>query len=319
MISNNNNLVVSNQLVKGRYKLTKEEQNFIYLVISQINKNDTKFTEYQIHIKDLECGELTQKNYQRYRDFAKKLRSREIIIEDNERILVSGWFSDIEYIKNTGFIKATISEKLKPYLLQLKEEFVQAKLPVLLSFHSKYTSRLYLLLKSNYDRQKNYNRNFFTTYDLEELRSRFELPKSYIDYYRNFKEKFLLKTLEEINKKTDFHISFKELKTGHKITSINFCMSKKYKTEEQLKQEILTTKTKSDYLPQGLNSKAIEVLCDDELELQNHDIKHIFEQYKKEDVEDICIDLWNSWSNAKLISKQGFLRGKLKLLNKNSV
>jgi hypothetical protein len=69
-------------------------------------------------------------------------------------------------------------------------------------------------------------------------------------------------------------------------------------------------------LPEGLNSKVIEVLCDDELDLQNHDIKHIFEHYKKEDVEDICIDLWNSWSNAKLISKQGFLRGKLKLLNK---
>ena len=30
-LNNNQNLIASNKLVRGRYKLTKEEQNFIYL------------------------------------------------------------------------------------------------------------------------------------------------------------------------------------------------------------------------------------------------------------------------------------------------
>ena len=315
-LNNNQNLALSNKLVKGRYTLSKEEQNFIYLMISQIKTEDKDFYNYKIHIKDLESRELTQKNYQRYREFADTLIKKSLRIEDDQRILNANWFSSLEYIKDTGYIYACFDPKLKPYFLELKQEFTQAKLPTLLQFNSKYSSRLYLLLKSEFDRQKNFKNNLFVNHEVEDLHSRFEMPKSYIEFYSKFKNMFLKKSITEINERTELEINYTELKTGRKITSINFCISKKDKTEEQLKQEIITTKTKSDFLPEGLNSKAIEVLCDDELDLQSHDIKYIFEHYKKEDVEDICIDLWNSWSNSKLISKQGFLRGKLKLLNK---
>ena len=302
-------------MVKGRYTLTKEEQNFIYLVVSQIRKDDKKFTEYQIHIKDLESAELVQKNYQRYREFARQLRSREIIIEDDKRILVSGWFSDIEYIKDTGYIRATISEKLKPYLLELGREFTQAKLPTLLSFNSKYSSRLYLFLKSDYDKQKQHKHNVFVVYGIEELVKGFELAKSYSQRYSVFKEKFLQKSLEEINSNTDLYIEYKELKTGRKITSIEFCISEKEKTQEQLRKEIHTTKTLSDYIPENLSSKATSILLDAELGLKNHDLKHIFDHYKTADIEDICEELWKSWDSPKIISKQGLLRGKIKQLN----
>ena len=315
-ITNNKNLVVSNQLVKGRYKLTKEEQNFIYLMISQINQDDKKFTEYQIHIKDLETAELTKKNYQRYKDFARKLRSREIIIEDDVQILVTGWFSDIVYIKDTGYIRATISEKLKPYLLELKKEFVQAKLPTLLKFKSKYTSRLFLLLKSDFDKQSKYKKNLFTVYDIEDLQHRFELPKSYISSYQNFKNRFLKTSLEEINEHTKLYITSKELKTGRKVTSIEFCISEKERTQEQLKKEIKATKTLSYYIPENLNSKAISVLLDKELGLKNHDLKNIFDHYKTTDIENICEDLWKCWDSPKIMSKQALLRGKIKQLDK---
>jgi len=98
MIHSDKNLVLANQLVKGRYQLTKEEQNFIYLMVSQINKDDTKFTEYQIHIKELENAELTQKQYGRYREFAKSLLSKVITIEDEKEILTANWFSSLKYI-----------------------------------------------------------------------------------------------------------------------------------------------------------------------------------------------------------------------------
>ena len=103
MITNDKNLVLANQLVKGRYQLTKEEQNFIYLMISQINKDDTEFTEYQIHIKDLESIELTQKKYSRYREFAKSLMTKVVTIENDTSILTANWFADIEYIKQTCY------------------------------------------------------------------------------------------------------------------------------------------------------------------------------------------------------------------------
>jgi plasmid replication initiation protein len=313
---NSKNLVLANQLVKGRYVLSKEEQNFIYLVVSQISKQDTEFTTYKIHISDLENAELTQKKYSRYIDFAKKLQSKVIIIEDDKQILSANWFSSLRYIKGTGIIHAKISDDLKPYLLQLKQEFTQAKLPTLLQFTSKYSSRLYLLLKSDFDRQKRHKKNLFVVYCVEDLNLKFELPKSYQTYYRNFKERFLLASLEEINGKTELKITYKELKTGRKITSIEFCISEKEKTDEQLIKEIDTTKTLSDYIPENLSSKATSVLLDDELGLKNHDLKHIFDHYKTSDIEDICEDLWKCWDSPKIMSKQALFRGKIKQLDK---
>jgi plasmid replication initiation protein len=186
----------------------------------------------------------------------------------------------------------------------------------LLKFNSKYSSRLFLLLKSDYDKQKVYRKNLFVVYDTGYLQNRFELPKSYKAVYKNFKVKFLLKALNEINENTGLTISYKELKTGRKITSIEFCISEKEKTQEQLKKEIETTKTPSSYLPENLNSKSISVLLDKELGLKSHDLKHIFDHYKVTDIEDICGELWKCWDSPKIISKQGLLRGKIKQLDK---
>ena len=151
---------------------------------------------------------------------------------------------------------------------------------------------------------------------MEFLHSRFELPKSYHSVYKNFKEKFLLKSLDEINEYTGLTVSYKELKTGRKITSIEFCISEKEKTQDQLKKEIETTKTLSDYIPKNLCSKAIIILVDDELGLKNYDLKHIFDHYKTSDIESVCEDLWKCWDSPKIISKQGLFRGKIKQLNK---
>lgn len=207
---------------------------------------------------------------------------------------------------------------MRPYLLELKNQFVKAKLPVLLSFKSKYSSRLYLHLKSIYDlaTAKVQLAEVTKEITIEHFIKQFELPTSYKQVYSKFKNSFLLKSLEEINEKTDLQIDFTELKTGRKITSIEFYISKKQQGEEQLIQEFLSTQTKSDFIPVNASKCVINVLLDDELELTKNDIKRIFEHYKLENIEQICLDLSNSWDSSKPISKISFLRGKLKQLNR---
>ena len=314
----NKNVVVSNKIVKGRYSFTKEEQKFIYNVISQISKDDEDFKVYKIDYKKLVSLEKTSKNYKRFISFADSLVSKTIKIRDEKAklTLVCPWFSHISHYDNNPYIEASFDPKLKPYLLQLKEEFVQAKLPTLLSFKSKYSSRLYLLLKSDFDRQKKFKQNLFVNYDIDTLINQFEMPKSYNQRYSLFKNDFLTKSLKEINEKANLEITYKELKTGRKITTIQFCISKREKTEQELIEEILSTQTKADFIPEGLSNKAIQVLLDDELGFEKHDIKKIFDHYRIEDIESICEELWNSWDNAKIISRVGFIRGKLKNLNK---
>ena len=314
---NNKNVVMSNKIARGKYSFSKEEQDFIYSVISLISQNDEDFKVYKIDFNKQSELFDTAKNYKRFMDFACNLITKPIKIVDGDKKIVCSWFSYIGHTKNNSYIECSFDSHLKPYLLQLKNQFVQAKLPILLSFKSKYSSRLYLYLKSIYDCATSEVMLKKVTYEVSvsQLIEEFEVPKSCIIRYSKFKEFILDTPLKEINEKTDFQISFKELKTGRKITSIEFCVSEKEKTREQINKNILNTKTRSDYLPINLSNIAIEILLSDELDLKKHDLENIFNHYKVDDIEQVCYELYNCWSNSKLMSHQAFFRGKIKRLN----
>ena len=318
------NVVMSNKIAKGRYKFTKEEQGFVYSVISQISTEDKEFKTYRVYFNDLSDLQTVTKNYQRFTRFAEKLLSKTIKIrnEAEKKTIVCNWFSSITHIDGNSYIEVKFDPELKPYFIKLGNQFVQAKLPILLSFKSKYSSRLYLYLKSIYDLDTSIIpfKKVFKVVGVNDLILDFEMPKTYLRRYSHFKESFLNKSIEEINELTHFNISYDDKtthrKTGRKITSIEFCITKKEKTNEQLKKEIENTKTVSDYLPENLSSKSISILLDDELGLKKHDLKHIFDHYRISDIEDICLALWKCWDSPKIISKQGLFRGKIKQLNK---
>ncbi|WP_162902525.1 replication initiation protein, partial [Facilibium subflavum] len=146
----NKNVVMSNKIVKGRYSFTREEQNFIYNVISQISQEDKDFKIYKVFFKDVQGLEKATKHYKRFVGFAESLLQKIVRIRDEEkkRTIVCSWFSHISHQDGNSYIECSFDPELKHYLIHLKEDFVQAKLPLLLSFKSKYSSRLYLLLKS---------------------------------------------------------------------------------------------------------------------------------------------------------------------------
>jgi len=309
-ISNKKDVSLSNNLVASKFHLTREEQNLVLLVASQISQYDEDFKDYKVTVKDLENATGVKHNRQRIKDMSLSIMSKPIVLPGSKAVV--NWFSCIESIENETALQVRFDKKLKPFLLHL-EQYTKAELSYIFSFKNKYSSRLYLLLKSEYGKQSKCKRFV----DVEYLITQFVMPKSYSQRYSLFKNDFLNKALEEINEKTDLDVRYKELKTGQKITSIEFSISRKQQSEEQLIQEILSTQTKSDFIPANASKCVIDVLLDDELELTKNDIKRIFEHYKLEDIEQICLDLSNSWDSSKLISKIGFLRGKLKQLNRN--
>ncbi|WP_150467992.1 replication initiation protein [Francisella sp. SYW-9] len=316
-LGNNSNLAAHNKLIKGRYSLSKEEQNFIYLMVSQINKEDTDFFEYNIHISELENRELTQKNYKQYKEFAQALVGKTITIEDNKEILTTSWFSSLKYIKGSGQIKAKFDPNLKPFLLELKDEFVQAKLPTLLQFKSKYSSRLYLFLKSEYDRQKTFKSSLIVDFDVVYLHKIFEMPECYLSRYSKFKEMFLKKGVDEINMLSNLDVSFSEEKTGRKITSIMFFIKEKNNSLNDIRLDTLikqskSPETKNTLIPDNLSNKANEILLSDDLGLTENDIKNIFNNYSIDVIEQACDSVYKSWDSPKLKSRVALFRNQLK-------
>ena len=306
----------------------------------------------RIHISDLEnLEQLVKEKYGRYIDFAIKLQSKVIVIEDEKQVLTLNWFSSLRYTKGTGIITAKISDDLKPYLLELKKEFVKAKLPTLLSFTSKYASRLFLLLKSDFDKQKKYKGVLTIRYQVNYLHTNFAMPKSYIDKFYNFRVKFLDNSINEINEKTELNVSYKEIKTGRKITEIEFCISSKVKEEEKkeieknnfielprptkLKSKINLNSKPSNIQPfsrellglsptENLNSNLRNLLSDfnkdhqdiliNDCKLKEKDIRAILKKYGTSNVIEVCEMIYMRYE--KIENYQAFFRHQLKYLDK---
>lgn len=287
--------VLSNTIVKGRYELTKQEQSLIYLLIAQINKGDEDFKTYKITVRDLDGLSQTTHNRKRVKELQLSIMKKPIFITKTK---VVNWFSCIEALENESALLVRFDKDLKPYLLQLKSEFTKAELPTLLSFTSKYSSRLFLLLKSDFERQ--YKQKKVFNYAIDYLLTAFEMPDSYSKKYSNFKDKFLLSTLDEINEKTAFTVDYKEKKSGRKITSIDFIISEKITAIEKPRDTV-----ESLLIAHGIGKSKIAYMLTWGLDVGY--IRKVIKYIKRDDLEYIVGDMLMSNYDAMASKKAVFI------------
>ncbi len=235
------------QLVESRYSLTVMEIKIISELITMVKVTDTVFHEYVFKVdewkneKDLKRKDI----YKAFENVARDLMSKPLTIRstDSESWLVVNWVSSAQYIKGKGIVKFQISDKLKPYLLALKEHFLQYDIKNILPLRSSYVIRLYELLKDWYNAGFRYSQNKTVTkiIDLRWLRQTFQIPDKY--RYNNIKERILLKAQSDLPKYTDIKFKFDEIKEGHRVTHLKFTIQGKGQKKEkmdktQAKQEL---------------------------------------------------------------------------------
>lgn len=313
-LKNRNEVCLSNSLVASKYSLTREEQNLVLLVASQVRKSDADFKTYKVSVADLNKATGVKHNAHRIKELSLSIMKKPLVIPGTRAVV--NWFSCIEPVDKETSLKVRFDKRLKPYLLDL-ETYTQAELSIVFAFKSKYSSRLYFLLKSVYGTQKSYTKRVVIAYETSSLIDMFTMPTSYSQRYSMFKDRFLEVAVDEINNHTDIelNIEYTELKTGRKITSIEFLISEKKKTVKQLRKAIEQTKTVYDYIPESLSSQALGILTSEELGLQVHDVKNIFDHYQIGDIEQICGQMFKSWDNKRLMSRIALFRGEFKKLN----
>lgn len=239
---NNGLIVKSNYLIEAPCKLTLTEQKIVYLVLSMIDRDDDDFKEYTFKVADfIEKLELKgQSAYSQLKAATKLLRSRYFTVRykdnngDNHE-LITGWINDADYNEDSGTITFSLSKKLKPFLLQLKEYFTVLELDNLMQMKSIYSTKIYELLKQ-------YKKIGSRTFELEDLKKKLAIDKKSYDIYNNFKRKVLIVAKEEINEKTDIKVEFDEIKEARKVVAIKFYIqaNKKARKEEE-NNEIIET------------------------------------------------------------------------------
>lgn len=217
----------SNKLVSSRYDLSLQEQRVILTLVSLINpKEDTEFFKYDLKISEFcELIGVENTNHTYISKITKQLMTRVIEVEDKEELLQVHWISSCKYHKQQGYVEIELHKELAPYLLQLKKQFTSYYLSNVLRMKSKYSIRMYELLKSN-----QFKKSF--TLEVEELKKMMKC-ESY-KLYANFKNRVIEQTLKEINAQTDIFITYNEQKQGRKVASIEFIIENRSKFESEL-------------------------------------------------------------------------------------
>lgn len=218
-----NQLVVkSNELIqKTRYNLSVQEQKVILYLISQIKPTDEEFCKYQVAISDLceICGiTVSGQNYQNFKDSIRSLADKSFWVSTPERDILMRWIEHAEIIKNEKIVEIRIDPTLKPYLIALKNNFTQYELGYVLVLKSKYSIRLYEMLKS-------YAYMDGVEYALADLKNALQTVGH--DEFRYFKRDVLDKAVAEINAFTDLDISYTTYRVGRSVGGVVFEIAKK--------------------------------------------------------------------------------------------
>lgn len=123
-----------------------------------------------------------------------------------------------KYNNRNGSLTIKFTSSIMPYLMQVKKRFVLYNLKEIANFGSLYTTRLYELIQEFRD-------TGYIVKSIEDLRNVFTVGDNYKNY-ANFKVKTFLHAINEINSQYDMNLSFEEIKTGRKVTSIKFTFKK---------------------------------------------------------------------------------------------
>lgn len=246
-IEERTNLVVKgNELIqKSRFSLTIQQQKIITYIISQINPYDEELQLYEFNIKKFcdACG-IDNRNgtiYNNLKKHIKKLSDSSMWIElaDGQETLVR-WIDKPYIDKKNGTIKIKLDNDLKPYLLQLTENFTTYELGYTMNFSSKYSFRLYELIKSlHYHKLERYTYRI----EIETLKKRIDATN--YENFKDFNKRALKPAIQEINQYSDTNVEYNSIYKGRKIIAIELIMSIK-SASDRIKNFILVKSDKGD-------------------------------------------------------------------------
>lgn len=224
----NNTVVKANALIQNsRFSLSLQQQKVLLFLISQISPNDEQFKLYEFDLIEFcKYAGIDYSNGKNYIDIKKAIKdiadkSLWVELEEDEETLLR-WIEKPYINKRQGIIKIRLDEDMKPFLLQLKANFTSYEIIWTLKFHSKYSIRMYELVKSiHYNELESYNK----LYSIDEIKSL--LDADHYKEYRDFKRKVLVPSIAEINKYSDKIVSFDEITKGRKVLRVRLNISTK--------------------------------------------------------------------------------------------
>lgn len=220
-ISTKNWVTKSNELIESTYKLSLQEQRILLVMASKVQPSDETLKTYRFRARDFIeiIGNSKRTGFYSYlREIVNGLQTKVLTIKKDGKQRNYSWVITSIYEDNEGYITLQFHPELKGFFLELKDKFTSYQLENVVRLNSVYSIRIYELLKQ-YERIKK------RKLTLMELRAFLGIEPTKYKQYGHFKSKVLLVAQNEVNNNTDISFMFNEIKTGRKVTSIEFIIN----------------------------------------------------------------------------------------------
>lgn len=236
-----------NKLIWARYKFGINEQRIMLVILSNIKQQDKDLEDYFVSWSDLKKYTPHAKTRARIESAANKLKAKTIQVKRPGEVdtwdffgLLSGWT-----FTPTG-VSFRVDEKLKPYLLQIAGEFTLYALKYALALQSRFSIRVYEMLKSEmWKDKKNKEKRRKVVITKAELMDLLGIEEG--SYLRKNHALFVKNVLQvcqlDIIAHTDISFIYKCTKTGRFYTHIVFFV------KEDMKRQITTTEHDKKEIP----------------------------------------------------------------------
>jgi plasmid replication initiation protein len=240
-------IIVKNDLIESASRLTRLEHHILIYAISALRKSDTHFKVLRFHLKDMVKDlELTSSGYSQIIKATKSLAVKTVTVrrsddkEEKDHQMV--WCPTVTTTKNKidpekGYIDIKFNDDLAPYLLNIKNKYLQTANKPLLQVRNTYGVKLLLYLRKWW----NFYEDGIKTHKvpIEKFREilgldNFPDAKDMYKDYPNFRRRVLDPAINEINDKSDILVTCEtqSRKDKRKVESLVFKFAEKKDFED---------------------------------------------------------------------------------------
>lgn len=207
--------VQANSLVSARYRLSLFEQRMVLMMISKIDYKDEFFQGYEISIKELSDTLQINKDcaYREAQTITDKLLKRLLRIQQADgSLLKCAWIA--EAVHRPGSVTLTPAPSLRPYLLELREQFTKVPLDQVKGLRRQHSVRIYMLLRQH---------GGLGTFELtvDKFRAILSLKNQY-PRFSEMRRWVLDPAQKELKLKADLSFKLETEKTGRAISNLKF-------------------------------------------------------------------------------------------------
>ena len=222
-------ICLSNDLIMGRQKSMSIWANrIIDFLVMQLVAQDENLKTYTTTIPKLaQFVGISSKNKSVYNDIKKSIKDiMQTVIEirtSEKSWKMLHWLSCAEYVSETGILTLSLSDEVKPYLIDLKKRgfFTQYQIKEMLPMNSIYARWLYQYITMEFNKNRqNVNSIKISILKLREL---FECTDK-LERISQFKQRAIEQAIKQINEnpQSQFWIEVEYHKTGRSITEVEF-------------------------------------------------------------------------------------------------